>query len=316
MRWIDLHCDVLSKLMNEPRLSFDREGQLDVTLPGLRKGGVKLQTFAIYISQELGEPNFSHILKEVDLYHSHILSHPQMTPIVTREDLEQLFTSNARIGAMLTLEGADGLDADLMCLRTLYRLGVRAVGITWNSANWAADGIMEPRGGGFTRKGRELVRECNRLGMVLDVSHLSENGFWELLQISSKPIIASHSNAYSLCPHPRNLKDEQIKAIIRTGGRMGITFVPWFVKAKGKVRAVDVLEHIDHVCSLGGEKQIGIGSDWDGIDVWIEGLERSESLAEFYELLQQHYSEELVERIVWRNMYEFLSDQLPIGQQG
>src|SRR5690606_34269437 len=127
---------------------------------------------------------------------------------------------------------------------------------------------LEPRGGGLTARGRELVAECNRLGIALDVSHLSERGFWELMERTQDAPIASHSNAKALCSHPRNLTDEQIHAIIKTGGRIGITFVPYFLRAGGGAAIDDVLRHLEHICSLGGAGHVAFGSDFDGIDQW------------------------------------------------
>lgn len=102
---------------------------------------------------------------------------------------------------------------------------MRFLGITWNYANWAADGVLEQRNGGFTEKGRMLIEWCNDSGMLLDVSHLSQAGFWELADLSTRPFIASHSNAAAICGHVRNLNDEQIKALIAMDGRMGLTFI-------------------------------------------------------------------------------------------
>ncbi|MCZ4142781.1 dipeptidase, partial [Escherichia coli] len=136
---------------------------------------------------------------------------------------------------LLTLEGVDGLEGNLFYLQLCYEMGIRIVGLTWNYANWAADGVMEQRGAGLTEKGKALVGRCNEIGMLLDVSHLTEKGFWELTELSERPFIASHSNSYEVCPHVRNLKDDQIRAIVARNGRVGLTFVPWFVKQADEV---------------------------------------------------------------------------------
>ncbi len=125
-------------------------------------------------------------------------------------------------------------------------------GITWNYANWAGDGVLEQRNAGLTNKGREMIRYCNKLGMLLDVSHLSESGFWEVMEQSDTPPVASHSNARYVQNHVRNLLDEQIRALIARDGRIGLVFYPPFVKDGADVRAEDLLPHIEHICSLGG----------------------------------------------------------------
>jgi membrane dipeptidase len=185
------------------------------------------------------------------------------------------------------------------------------VGITWNRANWAADGVLEPRKGGFTSAGMDLIQECNRLGLIMDVSHLSEKGFWELIEASRKPVIASHSNASKISPRLRNLSDIQIGSLIQAGGVMGITFVPPFVSEEQPVSIDQILLHIDHVCALGGKRHIGFGSDFDGIREWIVGLEHAGLYDRLVNLLLKHYREEDVELFVFGNWYRFYMEHLP-----
>ena len=216
-----------------------------------------------------------------------------------------------RIGALLSLEGVDSLQGNLAYLRILYHLGVRIVGVTWNRANWAADGVLEPRKGGFTAAGMDLIKECNRLGMIMDVSHLSEKAFWELLESSRKPVIASHSNASAISPRLRNLSDDQIRSLIQTGGVMGITFVPPFVSDEQPVPIDRILRHIDHVCALGGRCHIGFGSDFDGIKEWIAGLEHAGRYDRLVNLLLRHYREEDARLFLHGNWFRYFMKQLP-----
>lgn len=310
MKIFDAHCDVLCKLLLDPGLDFAHEcSRLDVTLPKMLESGIGMQNFAVYLPEDL-TGQFDLVLKSIELFHERILSNRQFRFIRTKDDL-RLAAENKQIGALLSLEGVDALQGNMTYLRTLFYLGVRSVGITWNHANWAADGVMEPRKGGFTAKGLNLIRECNRLGLILDVSHLAEKGFWELHELSGKPYIASHSNAYTVRPHPRNLRDEQITAIIRTGGVIGITFVPPFVHACEPVAMEKLLPHIDHICSLGGRRHIGLGSDFDGIKEWIVGLEHAGNYHRFVEMLQKHYSEDDVEHFIYKNWNHFYARHLP-----
>jgi membrane dipeptidase len=306
----DAHCDVLRKLLDNPKLDFLHENLLlDVTLDRMIESDIGIQNFAIYIPEPFsGE--FRQVLRSIDLFHERILSNPQMHFIRSKEELLAA-RERGLIGAMLSLEGVDALQGDLTYVRILFYLGVRSLGITWNHANWAADGVMEPRKGGLTAKGRGLIKECNRLGMLLDTSHLSEKGFSELIELSSTPVIASHSNASKIRQHPRNLNDEQITSIIRTGGVMGVTFVPPFVYTGEPVSMDKLLLHIDHICSLGGRRHIGLGSDFDGIMEWITGLEHVGKYSQLVELLLKHYSEEDVEHFVYRNWYNFYMKHLP-----
>ncbi len=310
MAIIDAHCDVLNKLLVHPELDFVRgqEG-LDVTFERMQKSGIRVQNFAVYLP-ERWSAEFRYVLESIDLFHERVLSLPQMRFIRTPSDL-RLSMDGDRIGALLSLEGVDSLQGNLAYLRILFHLGVRIVGVTWNRANWAADGVLEPRKGGFTAAGMDLIKECNRLGMIMDVSHLSEKGFWELLESSRKPVIASHSNASAISPRLRNLSDDQIRSLIRTGGVMGITFVPPFVSEEQPVPIDRILRHIDHVCALGGRCHIGFGSDFDGIKEWIVGLEHAGRYDRLVNLLLRHYREEDVELFLHGNWFRYFMKQLP-----
>lgn len=309
---IDLHCDALSKLQLNRELQFLDDERLDVNVERMIQGGVGVQCFAIYLSEKLGKPQMSHILDQLDLYASEIVARGIM-PISTVQELQEA-ERQGRLGGLLSIEGADGLEGNLHYVKVCYERGVRLLGLTWNYANWAADGILEPRGGGLTPAGRELVRFCQRLGIILDVSHLSVKGFWELASMAEAagtPLIASHSNAYTVCPHSRNLQDDQIRALISLDGRIGITFVPWFVKQTKTVERMDILPHLDHVCALGGEKHIMFGSDFDGIERHVKGLEHAGKYEEWADLLLKYYPEELVAGWLYGNAKAFLLRWLP-----
>jgi membrane dipeptidase len=312
MKIIDGHCDALTKLYMNPKLDFQKEEpELDVSYPRLQRAGVKIQCFAIYLSENIHAPSFDHILQMVDVFHRKILSNPGMSFIKNVTDL-LLVEKNEKIGAILTLEGLDALAGNMTHLRILYHLGVRSMGLTWNYANWAADGVQEPRKGGFTWKGKRMLKELETMGIIVDVSHLSVNAFWELVELYKKPFVASHSNAGKLCPHPRNLSDDQISAIIQCHGQIGLTFVPYFVEtARAPVQISQLLAHIDHVCSLGGENHIGFGSDFDGIEQWIEGLEHAGQYENLINVLCKNYKEEQVKRFLYGNWRNCLLSNLP-----
>ncbi|MCR8656335.1 dipeptidase [Paenibacillus endoradicis] len=310
MRKIDFHCDVLSKMLVDHTIAFDADdfsARIDVTLNRLLKSDYMIQVFAIYIPSERNKDILT-ILKCVEIFYEKIISHPNVIFVDSAIDVERCKATN-KVGAILSIEGVDGLQGHVYLASILHRLGVRFAGLTWNAMNWAADGVLEPQGSGLSSLGHDFVRKCNQLGITIDVSHLSEKSFWDVYHTSTEPIIASHSNVRAICDHPRNLTDEQIKAIIERDGLIGLTFVPWFVIEEEMATIDDLIPHIDHILNLGGENHIMFGSDFDGIDKYIDGLTNPSHLVHLEEILHQHYDHELVEKIMWRNAYQFLMKQ-------
>ncbi|MFC7784293.1 dipeptidase [Rossellomorea sp. GCM10028870] len=304
----DAHCDVLMKLYLEPgKGAFQSKHTLHITYPQLLESRSKVQLFAIYIPSYLKPgQRFQAALEMVNLFHNEILKpNPKLKFVTSKQEVERL--ADDEIGAMLTLEGAEAIEEDITKLEILYRLGVRSVGLTWNWANAAADGALEPRGGGLTNFGRELVSFLNEKRLWTDVSHLCEKAFWDTIEMADHPI-ASHSNAYSICPNPRNLKNDQIEALIKRDSVMGITFVPPFLNKKGSAIISDVIRHIEHICSLGGESHIGFGSDFDGISETVQGLSSFEQYDNLINTLQRYYSEKQVKKFLYENFFVRLPD--------
>ncbi|MFF2482573.1 dipeptidase [Paenibacillus sp. NPDC058071] len=310
-RVVDFHCDALSKLLLNGDLSFQgaSNGELDVTYERLKAAGTALQVFAIYVPESMNGP-IEPILESISRFHSHVLACPDMLFVRSKSDLRQCL-SEGKIGAMLSLEGVDGLKGNLSLVQIMYELGVRAAGLTWNYTNWAADGVMEPRGGGLTGKGKRMVAECDRLGILVDVSHLSERAFWDVADAAERTIIASHSNAKAVLDHPRNLTDDQVKAIIALQGLLGVTFVPWFVADKASVGIDDVLRHVEHLCELGGENHIMLGSDFDGIDRYVQQLTHPGQTPLLRDALLKRYTEGQTDAFMAGNALRFLERHLP-----
>ncbi|CAH1211239.1 membrane dipeptidase [Paenibacillus sp. JJ-223] len=313
-RVADFHCDALSKMLLKPELSFRNASELDVNVQRMEEGGVGLQAFAIYLPEVLGRGKFEHVMGQLELYRNRVHGNDGqgrgIQTLLWREQVADVRKLENPWG-LLTLEGVDGLEGSLFYLQLCYEMGIRIVGLTWNYANWAADGVMEQRGAGLTEKGKALVGRCNEIGMLLDVSHLTEKGFWELTELSKRPFIASHSNSYEVCPHVRNLKDDQIRAIVARNGRVGLTFVPWFVKQADEVHMEDLLPHIERICTLGGAQHLMMGSDFDGIPTYIHGLEHSGKYPQWIEVLLKHYDEHVVRGWMWDNAINYLHEQLP-----
>lgn len=310
MEVFDAHCDFLGKLEEDPSISFIHTScQSAISKPRLEKGNVALQFFSIFISKKGRNPTFADLLSMFDHGQREVFLSPDVKLIQFKDDL-QYMDENRKLGALLSLEGVEALEGNLMNLRIAYWLGVRSIGVTWNHANWAADGIMEPRGAGFTLEGRKLLEECMRLGMMIDVSHLSIRGFWEIVELTNKPFHASHSNVKEICPHPRNLDNDQIDEMVKRNCIIGLTFVPYFVTERN-AQMKDLFNHIDHICARGGVHHIGFGSDFDGISEWIPNLEHPGHYSEFADLMLKYYSEDMVRNFLAGNWRRYLLNNLP-----
>lgn len=205
-----------------------------------------------------------------------------------------------KIAAFLSVEGAHSLDCDIDKLRLAYDRGVRAVNITWNNPNLLSGTNWEERERGLSREGREFVKEMQRLGMLVDVSHISDPGFWDIMEIAERPIMASHSNARALCPHPRNLTDEQFTAIIKNRGVVGLNLCREFVG--GEENADMLVRHLDHFLALGGEKTVALGGDLDGCTT-LDGIGDIAGWRVLYdELLRRNYPQSLIDDLFFNNL--------------
>ncbi|MGI6574380.1 MAG: dipeptidase [bacterium] len=265
----DNHCDTLIDVtLGKRKLGAKCTGG-HIDLPRLQEGGVNVQVFAIYIASP---PFLRQALEFISAFYQELAANENLALITSVKQIPQLSTQK-KIGALLSIEGGEVLEGGPGILPCLYQLGVRAMGLTWNWRNQLADGVAEAgTGGGLTTLGIETIKEMNRLGMVIDVSHLSPAGFWDVLAHSEMPFIASHSNARKICDHPRNLDDGQIKALAAQGGIMGINFAPDFLGANADLNTV--IDHIDYIANLTGSTDcIALGSDYDGIPATPVGLE-------------------------------------------
>lgn len=309
---VDMHCDSLSEAYKSGRslAALSRQGHAD--LHRLRRAGIKIQFFALF-PERIYYPGRTlvQVLRLLDFAEETWLEDGMTTVIRTRQDLQRCLEAET-LGAVLTVEGGEALEGEIRILRALYRLGVRGLGLTWNNRNELGDGVAEGQtGGGLTRFGRQVVQEMNRLGMVIDISHLSEQGFWDVLEICDNPVIASHSNCNAVWNHPRNLTDRQIRAVADHNGVVGVNLVPQFVGPPDA--GLDTLiRHIDHICELVGDEYAGFGADFDGTEELICGFDDAADLPALIEGLQASgYGDEAVARICGGNSLRVLRSVLP-----
>ena len=316
----DCHCDTLTELYNKNASLYENEQHFDIKRQIALGGG--LQFCAIYVPTEVfryqGGLRYTLCLldQEIKKLHENGID---VLQVRTAEDAGNVLKHKA--ATLLAIEEGGAIDGSLEALRCLYELGVRAMTLTWSNRNDIADGINEEAtgsineeatGSGLTLFGKQVVAEMNRLGMLVDVSHISTAGFWSVIETSTKPIIATHSNAKSLCSHPRNLNDEQIKALAQNGGLAGITFAGQFLEEDWRNACIEsVYKHIDYMLNLiGNDDHIGFGSDFDGIShppYNIQGVQDYKSLIEY---LSKYYSDETINKITHQNVINLLQKVL------
>lgn len=311
----DCHCDTLTELYNKNSSLYKNEQHFDIKRQIALGGG--LQFCAIYVPTEVFryQGGLRYTLCLLDKYNQEIKKLHEngidVLQVRTAEDAGNVLKHKA--ATLLAIEEGGAIDGSLEALRCLYELGVRAMTLTWSNRNDIADGINEEAtGSGLTLFGKQVVAEMNRLGMLVDVSHISTAGFWSVIETSTKPIIATHSNAKSLCAHPRNLNDEQIKALAQNGGLAGITFAGQFLEEDWRNACIEsVYKHIDYMLNLiGNDDHIGFGSDFDGIShppYNIQGVQDYKPLIEY---LSKYYSDETINKITHQNVINLLQKVL------
>lgn len=305
---IDMHCDSVLKAFQENRKMTDRSTSGHFDLPRMQEAGVKIQFFALFpgITKLLSPLKQALILGDY-FWEQYEESQKIMKLITSHQSLLEVSDSK-KCGALLTVEGGEVLEGDLHMLKVFYRMGVRSLCLTWNNRNEIADGVAEMQtGGGLTLFGREVVKEMNKIGMIVDVSHIAEKGFWDVLELSEAPVIASHSNSQAVWDHPRNLTDEQIKGIAQKNGVIGLNFVADFLGEQGS--GLDqLLRHIDHICDLVGDDYLGFGSDFDGTDNLLAGIGDVTIYSELITYLKKrNYKDTTIRKICGENCLRVLN---------
>ncbi|NQW09565.1 MAG: membrane dipeptidase [Alphaproteobacteria bacterium] len=335
----DGHNDVLLRLFKKgvagvetQFIAGDGAGHLD--LPRMRAGGFGGGLFAVFVPSTTGPGlRFSDMVGEsydvplpeplsvgdalpVALEMAGILfkieqaSQDAVTVCRTAADIRRCLETGS-LATVLHIEGAETIDAEFRSLEVLYEAGLRSIGPVWSRPTAFAHGVpfrypgSPDTGPGLTDLGKELVRVCNAKGIVIDLSHLNEKGFWDVAALSTAPLIATHSNAHALCPSTRNLTDRQLAAIRDSGGMVGINFATCFLRPDGQMDAdtsLDVvMRHLDHLLEQVGEDGVGFGSDFDGA-VIPKDIGSAAGLPALREAMRAHGVDAgLMEKLCWRN---------------
>lgn len=327
----DLHCDTIWRIWqrqkNGESVALAQDGCLQIDENKLKKGGYFAQCFAMFVPAN-AEDAYGRFKEMLEVYETQLNGSSLLKPVRRFDD----FAKNreaGRISAVLTMEDAAPLGNSIERLRECYGYGVRMIGLTWNYPNAVGypnirrfeglrpdktEPLFEPETEyGLTDFGRELVREMNGLGIVVDVSHLSDKGFYDVMETSKKPIMASHSNARGLCRNVRNVTDDMLKKLADNGGIIGMNYAAGFLnedEEKGKETISHVVRHMQYVQRKIGVEHIGIGSDFDGIDPNIE-LQTAAHMPLLVQALERAgFTADEIEKITYRNALRVFKENL------
>jgi membrane dipeptidase len=305
----DLHCDTIWRVRGGTDLAIrSRTGHIDI--PRLREGGVALQVFAAFVRpRQPAETYYDEALTTIRLIRKMTEDYGADLELVTNADQVARANRRGKIGVLISLEGMHPVDGDTRRIRTLHGLGVRIISITWNNSNaFAASAYDETHGmpqgirHGLTTLGERAVREMERLGILIDVSHLGERAFWRLIEMAQRPVIASHSLSRSVYNHFRNMTDAQVLALAETGGVIGVNFCSAFLAERRRGTVDDVAEHVERLVEIGGIGCAALGSDFDGISRSPRGLDHMGMMQNLAAALDRRgFSERQIAKVMMGN---------------
>jgi membrane dipeptidase len=357
---VDGHNDVPEQLRDRVKNHLERldlasdtstlDPPMQTDIPRLRAGHVGAQIWSVYVPTSLeGGAAVQVLFEQIDVVHRMAERYPETFAMAyTAADVERTFRSG-RIACLIGMEGGHSIGNSLAVLRVAYACGARYLTLThWNNTDWADAGTDKPHHGGLTKFGREVVREMNRLGMLVDLSHVSDKTMLDALEVSEAPVIFSHSSARAICNHLRNVPDEILRKVAARGGIVMVNFAPGFISEEGRVwdqqafperdrldalypkdpqkakadfavwkaahpaprvTLAQVADHIDHIRQVAGITHVGLGSDFDGISRTPVGLEDvSKYPALVAELLRRGYSPDDVKKVAGANILRVMRE--------
>ena len=322
---LDSHCDTPSQILRLRDLSLDNE-LAHVDYPKLKRGNVDGAFFALYIPADLDTDDAKDcLLRLMGGVKRTLAENPDKAALTVSMAEAMENKKKGLFSLFLGLENGsplgDSEDA-FEILQKLYNAGVRYITLCHSTSNQICDSCASatPRWNGLSPFGKRLIAEMNRIGMLVDVSHISDSAFYDVLACSTKPVVATHSSCRALAEHPRNMTDDMIRELAARGGVIQINFYPIFLDSEFAARfsssdnlALErpsykiIADHIDHVVSLVGVEHVGIGSDYDGIEVTPDGMEDISMMPKLFdELRSRGYSEEDLEKIAGGNFFRVL----------
>lgn len=298
----DAHSDLPTFVYDERKAGKTRV--LEENYEKFFNGWVSSRVMAIWTRPERRKDATTYGLEVLNALLRDVEESERFELVTTVKDMKKAI-EDGRVALWLGLEGGEPIGESLDVLEVFHRLGLRVLTLTWSLRNAIGDGVFERTGGGLTNFGVEVVGKAEELGIVIDLSHINEAGFWDTLDVTSFPVIASHSNARALCDNPRNLTDDQLKAIAERDGVVGAVAIPSFVDRE-RPTLEKYVEHIKYMADLIGYKHVGLGFDfvyylkgWSGRSV--EGFENESKIPALVEMLKENFSEKEVEAITFKN---------------
>lgn len=302
-RFFDAHCDTLTELCEK---NIDLcENTIHFDIGRAEEYKTYIQVFAAFIDKNnIKMTPLKHCLMLIDRYYTELEKNKgRISHIETADELEKALNCRG-LYSILAIEGGEALEGSLSVLKMYYKMGVRLITLTWNYANELADGICESRGGGLTEFGRKAVSLMESLGIIIDVSHLSEKGFWDVVECTNNPFVASHSCVKSICGHKRNLSNAQIEEIIKREGCIGVNFYPEFLSDTGDCGIDMIYRHIRYILDMGGENTVGLGSDFDGVEYLPREIHGVQNMSDLIKIMEKEgLSKKQIDKISFENFY-------------
>lgn len=340
MKIIDMHCDTIYEILAARKRGENmvlRRNSLMIDLERMIQGGYSVQNFALFVEQEAEKSSFSTVKELLSVFNAEMEANTDLISqvVTTKEILENEKTG--KLSALLTVEGGEACEGSLENLQYLYDKGVRMMTLTWNFPNEIGYPNFDEKKDfftpnveeGLTETGIYFVEEMERMGMIVDVSHLSDAGFYDVLRYTKRPFVASHSNARNVCPWVRNLTDDMIRKLADRGGVVGLNFCADFLSDRsgqelrqenatdnrerikkgrqstggGYATLEDIAKHARHIIDVGGVECVGLGSDFDGIMPYC-GCPKAERMDELVEALTKNgFSEREIDKLMYHNVF-------------
>lgn len=321
MKVIDMHCDTMYAILNNKDIDKNtnlKSNNLSIDIEKMKQGDYMLQVFAAYTDMKKGDC-LVNCLRTIDLFHNEIQKNKNEIRIVLNYSDILKNIEQKKISALLSIEEGACCKGDIGLLRNFYKLGVRMMTLTWNYENELGfpneiinDKLVLDRG--LKNTGFEFIEEMENLGMIIDVSHLSDAGFYDILNNTKKPFVASHSNARSICSHRRNMTDDMIKKLADRGGVMGLNFYSCFLNNNASdnnmAKIDDMIRHLKYIKNIAGVEVIGLGSDFDGINCQVEMKNASEIQILVEKMKKEGFTEYEIEHIFYKNVLNLFKEIL------